>query len=247
MKSVFYIAISVYFGAVAGLITNDVIIGVLIGALFLIVLLAFVSRMVKAHAEKTRKKHETYRFINSFIVSLSVTQSLDQAFEDAGMETSGEEKTLIESTSNMPSAERLDYLKGYFQNDLYDVFTSIIDLYAEQGGDIIALSSNLLKEASLEEGKQIQKEAVARKALLQHGTLWFLSTIILAFLRYGLSSFYEELSASLPFTLLALAYFLIALSGIFVFAMIYTGEKPVFEKRGRREKNAEEKAKSERA
>jgi len=241
MKVIICIAISLYFGFIAGIITNSIMLGSLVGIIFLIVFLTVILRMVQSFQKRARKHHETYRFINSFIVSLSVTESLDQAFEDASLETSGEERTLLENLVNLTCDERLEYLKSYFKSDLYNVFVSIVSLYVEQGGDILSLASNLLNEAALEENKQLQKESIARKALVQHSTLWLLSTAILGFLRYGLASFYRELSGSLPFIFLALIYFLIALAGIYFFTRVYTEEKPVLE---RSKRNVKEKAKS---
>lgn len=63
------------------------------------------------------------------------------------------------------------------------------------------------------------------KSLLQFSVLWVMSFLVMAFLRIGLASFYDQLSASWPYQITALAYFLIAIVSFAVFAFAVSGEK----------------------
>ena len=223
--------LALYFAVIAYVTTSSLPIG---GAVFLIyfaITLLFIKPLVKRYIDKRRKRHEAFNFINHFIISLSVTSSLDQAFEDATIDIKGEEKELIESIKALTTMEKLEYLLRYFEEDIYPVFLSIIKAYLEEGGDLLEIASPLLNEATSNEEKQNSLETIRKKSLVQYCSLWFLSTIVLAFLRFGLSNFYDSLTKNLPYLLTAGAYFLIAITSFYIYARSYTGEKMSLERK----------------
>ena len=203
--------LSLYFGIVAYVTTNNLLLGVIVFLSYFGVFLIFIKPLVRRYIDKRRKHHEVFNFINHFIISLSVTSSLDQAFEDATIDAKGEEKRVLESIAPLSSMEKLEYLLRYFEEDIYSVFLSIVKAYMEEGGDLLNMSSSLLDEAVFNEEKHNSLETIRKKSLVQYGSLWFLSTIVLVFLRFGLSNFYDSLTKNLPYLLTAIAYFLILL------------------------------------
>jgi len=223
--------LSLYFGVIAYITTNNLLLGGIVFLSYFAALIIFIRPIVKRYLDKRRKRHEVFNFINHFIISLSVTSSLDQAFEDATIDAKGEEKRVLESITPLSSMEKLEYLLRYFEEDIYPVFLSIVKAYMEEGGDLLEMSSSLLNEAVFNEEKHNSLETIRRKSLVQYGSLWFLSTLVLVFLRFGLSNFYDSLTKNLPYLLTAIAYFLIAIASFFIYARSYTGEKMSLERK----------------
>lgn len=231
MKRIMSFALlSIYFGAIGTIVTNNVMFGIVIFAVFFLTSLLIIGPLTKRSEAKGRKRHEVFHFINDFIISLTITSSIEQAFEDATLEVKGEEKEVLESVSHLTIPERLEYLALYFDEDIYRVFLSIVKVYQEEGGNLLDIASPLLDEAALNEEKHNAIDTHKKKSIIQYISMWFLSSLILCFLRYGLSSFYDMVAKSLPYLLTASAYFLIAIISFCVYARTYCDAKLVLKK-----------------
>ena len=95
--------------------------------------------------------HECYRFLNTFIISLSVSQSGERALEEVSLDLKGEEKEIFEAIAQLSLEERIAYFARYFENSSYTMFLSIFQLYENQGGDVLEVAEPLLKEVTLQE------------------------------------------------------------------------------------------------
>ena len=222
---------SLYFAIVAYVTTSNLLIGGSVFLIYFAISTLFIKPLVKRYLDKRRKRHEVFNFINHFIISLSITSSIDQAFEDATIDAKGEEKEVLDSISALTSMEKIEYLLRYFEDDIYPVFLSIVKAYLEEGGDLLEMSSQLLNEVTSNEEKHNSLETIRKKSLVQYGSLWFLSTIVLVFLRFGLSNFYDSLTKNIPYLLTSIAYFLIAIVSFYIYARAYTGEKISLERK----------------
>ena len=171
-------------------------------------------------------------FINRFIISLATTFSLEQAFEDASIEVKGEEKEVLDGVAHLSIQDRIQYMSLYFESDIYQMFLYVIKLYQEEGGNLLDISSPLLNEAASNEEKTNALETQEKKSIIQFASLWFLSTLILCFLRFGLSGFYDSLSKNTAYVLTSGAYFLIAIFSFCLYARESTGVK-FFERKER--------------
>ena len=182
--------------------------------------------MLAKSSNRSRLRHECYLFLHRYLITLSVTTSLEKAYE-AGCEGFGEEfKTLNGAMEAMNARERTEYLAGYFQSDTYKMFLSLLQLYLDRGGDVLKLSTELMNEASHEEETAQSYEKEARRKLVSYLFLWLVSIGILTFLRFGLSSFYVTLSSSWIYMGSVALYFAFFLFSLFLFLLHYTGEKP---------------------
>lgn len=213
-------------GGIAYLVTESFY---FLAAVFLLFFCAFffvISPMIHRFLVRHRKRHESYGFINSFIVTLSVTASLEKAYASAFEGTEGEEKDILLSLEEYPVIQRVEYLASYFHSSLFDMFLSVLHIYLEQGGDILALSSLLLEEATRVEdaGNQIRKESLG--VFVQYLLLWLMALAVLAFLRFGLANFYGSLVKSPLFLASIGVFFLYLLGSSLFYAFRYTGEKP---------------------
>ena len=201
--------------------------GVLVA--FLLVLLLLVEPMFRQFFLLAQKHHECYRFVSSFVVSLSVSHSLEKSFETAGESPNREFKKIMVSISSLDPREKLEYLASYFEMPLYRMFLSLIDIHADQGGDIIKISSELMQELTREEETRLSLSSNARKNALQFAILWIISLGIVVFLRVGLSTFFTYLEGSVTYIASIIVYFAFFLVSLVVYSAFYTRVKPKFE------------------
>lgn len=234
-----FLAVSLYFGAICFVTTGNIYIALATLIIFFMVFAFLVNPLVKRSLTKKRKGHELFHFINHFIISLAVTLSIDQAFNDSVIDIKGEFKEVVDSIDMMTTSDKLTYLRQYFESDLYQVFLSIVMLFQEEGGDLLEMSSTLLTEATKNEEKQNATEGLEKKSIVQFSSMWFLSTLILAFLRFGLANFYDTLTTNVPYLLTATAYFAIAIASFYVYARVFTREKQSLERKESYEKERE--------
>lgn len=187
--------------------------------------------------KKRRARKDCYRFMNSFIMTCSVTSSLLKSYEVASEGAMGEMKEALSGIEGNNVEDKLAFLSSYFQSNLYEVFLSVVAVYQNRGGDILCLSSALLEEATKGECDADKRLKGGLSRLFKHGLLWAMSLGIVAFLRFALSSFYGQLLASSTYLLSLLFYFVFLLFSLAFYCFRYTAEigKGVFEpKKGKR-------------
>ena len=233
----FYIAsliISLLYGGLSYLVFDNYIYAIATFAVYGAATLAFLSPLANKYEAKIKRHHQAYRFVNNFIVSLSVTSSPEIAYSSAleGIDDS----FFIELTSKMkemPVTERLEYLENFFEVPFYGMFLSIYRIYSDQGGDCLKVADPLLKEIARDEEYTRSLAKSSKKLLIQFVIFWLLSGFILGFLRFGLSGYYTLMLQSTAFKLIGVFYLMLVLGSFFIFARTYTG-LPLL----RRKKNA---------
>jgi hypothetical protein len=215
------------FGGLAFLVTESLMIAVGVLLLFAFTFFLVIFPQISRAQAKIRKRHEGYRFVHSFIITLSVSHSGHEAYQSASLGTAGEEKEIMGGLGSFSLEEKLDYLTTYFEDDFYKMFVSIFRLYEDQGGDVLKMAEPLLMETTLIEESGNEKDKIQLLCFSQFASLWAMSLLILAFLRFGLSNFYGKLTASPIFLGVAVLYFIFALASFGLYAYEATGEKIV--------------------
>ena len=67
--------------------------------------------------------------------------------------------------------------------------------------------------------------AKKRRTLIQYALMWLMSLGIMSFIRYGLSSFFQYLTASSAYVIAIFVYFLFLFVSVFVYALSYLGKE----------------------
>lgn len=227
----FTVILCLLLGALGYFITSSLFF--FIGIFFFYVLMAFfvLHPMYVRYRIKERKRHECYRFVTSFIISYSATKSLEKSYLSS-LEGSGPEfKEIQESIISQTIRERLFYLNGYFESDLYEMFLSLFTLFEEQGGDLLTIAKGLLDELTRveESGDTIRKESL--RNLREYVLLWGMSLTILAFLRFGLSNFYSILLTSPVYLSTIGVYFVFLLFSILIYLSAFFNQKIAIKRR----------------
>lgn len=223
--NIVFILISLGVGIVAFLTSFNIIIGIAITLIFLAYYFFIARKMFIKYLQKIDQIHCCYHFINSFIITLSVKESFDDAYESATRLTNKNFSDEVNELSSMPIENRIVYLRKYFNLAIYKMFLNVLKLYQDQGGDILAMSDSLMRETTRTEKSLTESVALGNRKLLEFGVLWLMSFAILLFLRFGISEFYEKMITNYMFIILLVGFFLVSLVSTHLFLCSFTSIK----------------------
>ena len=172
-------------------------------------LLFYIPRLTNFE-KQCQRFHECYHFISNFIISLSIKKAIKAAYENVVLSMDQEFQEMMDKLDNMVEKEKIKYLAdSYFPFYVYKLFLQIIDLYEEEGGDILEMSKYLLQEARNNEEYISTCRNLAKHKYVEISWLWAATVVIIILLRFTLKDFYISIKNQ-PF-------FLISLAIIFVF------------------------------
>ena len=178
-----------------------------------------VNRKMKKNQLKIHRYHQCFHFINSFIISLNVKGSMSAAIQ-SGYETTDEDtKVLIDSIKELNEDEKIMYLSKHFKFDLYRLFVDTINLWNEEGGDILKMSQYLINQVRLKEQYLITCETIHRQKTIEFVVLWSISLAILAALRFALSQFFERIRQTVFYQVAVAVIMLFVLASIYILVM----------------------------
>ena len=217
-----FLILSTIVGVIAFLTSYNIVVGIVIFVLFLSYYFFIARKMFKKYFEKIDQIHCCYHFINSFIITMSVKNSLEDAYESATRITNKNFNDEVGELSTMPLEDRIVYLRKYFNLAIYKMFLNILTLYEDQGGDILTMSDCLMRETTRTEKSLTESVIIGNRKLFEFGLLWLMSFAILLFLRFGISDFYSQMVQNYMFIILLIAFFLVALMSIHLFVYTYT-------------------------
>lgn len=217
--------LSLLLGFMAYYVSGSLAFLIVVSLLFLLATIFLIAPMIKESRRKSNLSHECYRFVNDFIITMSVTQSLEKSFLSATSNASGEFKAVLNSILHLDYMGRLEYLESYFEADLYSMFLTLFRLYTEQGGDILKISSDLLSESTRVEETRIALQKEAFRSFFQYALLWGMSLAILVFMRIAMANFFVYMAESFTYLASVGVYFLFLLVSSIVYCSFYTGEK----------------------
>lgn len=208
------IIVSALIGFVSFFATSNVFIGggVLIVGIMFYFLVSY--KMLQKYIIKLNRIHECYLFINNFLITLSIKDSLNAALESTTSSISEEFCEYVLSVGDLNPQEKLLYLSKYFTFHIYRIFADIVLLWQEEGGKILDMSSHITNEMREIEEYVTYCKSISKRKSLEIGTLWLFSLAIVVVLRLSLSDIFEGLLKN-PIYLISVP----ALMLVFLFSM----------------------------
>lgn len=204
------------------LVTNLFYIPIIILVIYLAYYFLYMRKRIFRYLDRVEAIHACYNFINSFVISMSVKDSYDEAYLN-GLRFAP--KSMLEETNeieNMTIIERIKFLRQYFNLGIYKMFLNIVDLYQEQGGNILTLSEGLTRECTRVEKDVVETTSISNRHLAEFLVLWLLSFMIIIFLRFALESFYFEMLKQPLFVVLVTLFYLLFLGSAHLFFVKYS-------------------------
>ena len=205
--------------AFAGLIyiaSENIFVSLSIFLFTLVFFIFLVRRQVNKYREKTRRYHQCYQFINTYLISLSIKGSMTAARESSYGTADKDTQEVIDSIKDLDEEEKLSYLCKYFKFDLYHLFLDTVSLWNEQGGDILAMSQYLVNQVRLKEEYLLYCESIHRHRVIEFTVLWGITLTILASLRFALSQFYTKISHAIFYQIAVVVLFLFIILSIYI-------------------------------
>ena len=164
-RSILYLLISLIFGVSCFVATSNFIVSGIVLVLSILYFLILAEPRIKKANESLTRFHECYRFINAYIISINVKGSLSFAFESVKPAMSDSYLSLMDGINDLNDNEKLTYLSKYFPFHVYSLFLNVIQLWQEQGGDILSLSSYLIDETRNVEEYLVNSERIAKRKI----------------------------------------------------------------------------------
>ena len=190
------IIVSAILGFVSFFATSNVFIGggVLVVSLLFYFLVSY--KTLQKYLIKLNRIHECYLFINNFLITLSIKESINAAFESTTNSISEEFCEFVLSVGDLNPQEKLLYLSKYFTFHIYRIFADIVLLWLEEGGKILDMSAHITNEMREIEEYVTYCTSISKRKSLEIGTLWLFSLAIVVVLRLSLSDVFSGLLSS---------------------------------------------------
>ena len=211
---ILFITLTIVFPSITYVTTNNWIstsVVLLVTGLYLFL---YAYPKVKKVLKRNELFHSCYTFINSFIISLSTNSSLLSALDSTKLTMDKEYVTIIDGLTNLNEMERIDYLKRYYEFDIYYLFLSVVEIFVEQGGDILTLSYYLIEESRRNEDYLIKCENISRRKIVEFSLLWIFTLLIIIILRFSLNTFYHQITNLLLFQFAIVLLFMLLVASI---------------------------------
>ena len=138
--------------------------------------------------------------------------AIQSSYETADEST----KEVLDSIKELNEEEKIAYLCKYFKFDLYRLFVDTVNLWNEEGGDILRMSQYLINQARLKEQYLITCETIHRQKITEFIVLWSISLAILAILRFALSQFFYRISNTIFYQIAVTAIVFFALFSVYI-------------------------------
>ena len=217
-----FIISSLFISFSAYLATMQIFIPIGIFAVYTIYYFLLIRKKIAQYLHKSEVVHSCYHFINSFLITISVKESLEEAYQN-GLRVAP--KSLLEETNeieNMTIMERINFLRSYFNLAIYKMFLNVVNLHQEQGGNILTISDSLIRECTRVEKTLNESTAIGNRHLVEFAVLWLLSFFILIFLRFAISQFYSQMISSFIMIAFISGFYLIFLVSVHLFLINFT-------------------------
>lgn len=216
------ISIALFVAMIAYLTSSSFIIAGAVLLIYIVYYFALARKKIKKYLELSERIDCCHHFISAFLITLSVKESLNDAFESGTRNANESFTSYLSQMEEMNIDEQIDYLQKYFKLNVYSMFVNVVRIYEEQGGNVLKVADSLLAENSRIEQMLNDMKILSRKKTVEFAILWILAFVVLAFMRFALSSFYEQMLQSMIFIILLVAFFLLFILSVHFYIARYT-------------------------
>ena len=206
---IYGIIVSTVLGVSSFVASNNIIVGAVTLVLSFLYFFLLARPIINKYLIKINRFQECYNFINTFIVALSIKGVTSSAYETAIDSMPLDFNKNIENIDAFDQNEKFNHLNKYFRFHVFSLFIDLINLYENEGGDILEMSHYLLEELRLIEEYISSSKNISKKRIGEFMILWVLTLGIMVFLRFALSYFFKTISKQIfyPIGILVICLF----------------------------------------
>jgi hypothetical protein len=162
---------------------------------------------------------EFQAFANSLILQLSSTPPVDSFVKIAPF-FNNEVKAILENEEASIS-DKLNYFEQRYNFNLFQIFRKLIEIYVEQGGNILTMSLEMLTQIDYFKIATYEIHYDNSKKKMDVLILWGLAILCIIVLRFTLQTYYIQIMQG-PFFFVIVAFLLLFLISIFLLYNKYT-------------------------
>ena len=222
VRDALFVLLTIMLAIVAYLTSFDIYIPIFVVASYLLYYFVLGRRYLIKKDRLTRRIHACYHFINAFIISMSVKESVEDAYQSGIRYEDKELNEITENLENLKVSDRITYLREFFNLAVFKMFINVLSLYQDQGGNILNMSDELISESTRIEKSLSESLIESNRYLGQFLLLWIMSVSVLLFIRFSISSFYVSMSKSSIFVGFLLVFFILILFSIHLFIVRFS-------------------------
>lgn len=203
------IIISIVLGISSFVASNNYIIAAVVLAISILYFLFIAKPLLRKYETKIKRFDECYHFINTFIVSLSIKGTVSSAYESSLQVMPESFISSIENIEAFSQEDKLEHINKYFRFHVFSLFVDLINIYQEQGGNILEMSHYLLEEVRLIEEYISISKSITKKKMVEFTILWLLTLGIMVFMRFALTQFFNTITKQIfyPIGILSICLF----------------------------------------
>ncbi len=221
-----FVTISLLFGGISYLATDNFYIAIGVFLLYLLVSIILLVPRLKKYELVINRFNECFHFVNAFIISLSVRKVVSSSIESVVATMSKPFQSMFTSLKDLEDTDKLNYLSGsYYPFHIYKLFLQVIYLYQEEGGDILKMSKHLLNEARDSENYAVETSGVSKRKSIEIAILWIICLAILVFMRFALKDFFLKIKDQILYISAICVLFAFALLSLYVLVIRATNLK----------------------
>ena len=210
----YFIVIALLITGISYLATNDFLVTIIVGIIYLIYPQIALATIIEKNSKTYNRFNECFHFVNTFLVSIEIKGSLASAFENVNNSMGKEYQLVYEGIRDFSLEEKITYLIKYFPFHFYSLFIKVVNLWQEQGGDILSMSSHLLEEGRKNEEYLSYCHVQSTSKIVEFIILWVFTIMIIAIMRLALNQFFYLIIDKLLYKVGMGLFFLFMLASI---------------------------------
>ncbi len=211
-----YFLLSIVMGGIYYYLTNNLIFSIATLLVYLIFFVAYYEITYRKYKIIIRKTRECIQFINNFIITMSVNNSINTTFDSMSSSFSNELIEQINSINHLTDEEKIMYLENYFVSPLYNVFTKLLKQYIEEGGNIIDNTHLLIFDTRVVEEDLNNFISISYRKVFQFCIMWSICFLILLVTKTALGNYYVQIQGMSYFPISIFLFFIIFLGSLWL-------------------------------
>ena len=159
-------------------------------------------------------------FANSLIMQITVTPNASTAINEISNFLNNEEKEILQNDELLVK-EKLEAIEKNYEFPLYQVFKEIIVLYDTQGGDIIDMSLQLLRQIDdyIKNVEEIYLDNI--KKISEVLVLWGFAFGVIIYIKEIMKDYYMQIILNQSFQMVIGIFFMMFIITLFILSKKY--------------------------
>lgn len=200
--------------------SSNLIICLIVGVLmFLLINFYTIPKLI--NIMKYRSSLLTFsHFANSLIMQITVTPNASTAINEISNFLNNEQKEILQNDELLVK-EKLEAIEKNYEFPLYQVFKEIIVLYDTQGGDIIDMSLQLLRQIDdyIKNVEEIYLDNI--KKISEVLVLWGFAFGVIIYIKEIMKDYYMQIILNQSFQMVIGIFFMMFIITLFILSKKY--------------------------